>query len=75
MDMYTQLVCYRFELTRILLNKKNISKDDFLFIRKSLINIKDMCYRIKSEKDFNCEEQANEIKEFILNKNPKKVGR
>lgn len=50
MDMYTQLVCYRFELTRILLNKKNISKEDFIFIKKSLLDIKDMCYKIKHEK-------------------------
>ena len=56
MDMYTQLVCYRFELTKILLNKKNISKEDFIFIKQSLINIKDMCYRMQKKEIFDCVE-------------------
>ena len=75
MDMYTQLVCYRFELTKILLNKKNISKEDFIFIKQSLINIKDMCYRMQKKEIFDCVEEANKINQFIISKNPKKVGK
>ena len=75
MEMYTELICNRFELTRILLNKKNISKDDFVFIKQSLLNIKDMCYRIKNGENFDCTEQVNEIKQFILSTKQKKVAR
>ena len=73
MDMYTELVCYRFELTRILLNKKNISKETFIKVKKALLDIEEMRYKLKNETNFDCVRQADEIKQFILS--TKKVGR
>lgn len=73
MNILRELTICRCELTRYILNNKNISKEEFAKVRKALLDIKDMSYKLKNEKDFNCVEQAKEIKQFTLG--TKKVGK
>ena len=73
MNILRELTICRCELTRYILNNKNISKEEFAKVRKALLDIKEICYKLKNEKNFNCVDRANEIKQFTLG--TKKVGK